>query len=121
VDVKVKRAVDLRVRIPEWVKAGEAVGSVNGSRRRLELRGRYAELGTCAPGEVATLEFPIAERSGVIHVEKRRYALVRKGNEVVVIDPPGVRSPLYQRDHYRVAGTRWKTARRFVPENTIPW
>jgi len=57
----------------------------------------------------------------VIHVERRRYDLVRKGNEVVVISPPGVHSPLYLRDHYRETGTRWKKTERFVPDTTIPW
>ena len=68
---------------------------------------------------VATLTFPISERDDVVHVQKRRYALVRKGNEVVVIDPPGKIAPLYQRNHYRANDTRWRKASTFLPEKTI--
>ena len=94
VDVHVKQPVDLRVRIPEWVKPAEAAGTVNGKERRLDFDGRYAKFGSCKPGDAAVLAFPIGERPDVIHVERRRYDLVRKGNEVVVISPPGLHSPL---------------------------
>jgi hypothetical protein len=49
---------------------------------------------------VATLTFPIFERTAEVWIEKYAYSLVRKGNEVVSIDPPGVTYPLYQRQHY---------------------
>ena len=54
-------------------------------------------------------------------VEKDRYTLVRKGNEVVVIDPPGRYAPLYQRDHYRENQVRWRMASRFVAKEAIHW
>jgi hypothetical protein len=121
VDVKIKKAVDLSVRTPEWVRPGDVRATVNGRDRAIELCGRYAEFGSVKPGDVATLAFPIEERDAVTFVERRRYALRLKGNEVVAIDPPGTIAPLYQRAHYRRNTTRWHKVRRFCCEKTIPW
>ena len=68
-----------------------------------------------------TVSFPIAERTDVIHVEKRRYTIVRKGNEVVSIDPPGRYHPLFQRQHYRSDNPRWHKVTRFVSDENIDW
>jgi hypothetical protein len=46
---------------------------------------------------------------------------VRKGNDVVAIDPPGRNCPLYRREHYRVAETRWREVERFVSPEQIDW
>jgi hypothetical protein len=54
-------------------------------------------------------------------VEKRTYTLVRRGNDVVHIDPPGRNGPRYQRGHYRQGETLWRNVRRFVPDQEIPW
>ena len=121
VDVKVKEAVDLSIRIPEWVKPGEVHVDVNGQDRRVGWDGRYAVVGDVVPGDVATMTFPISERSDTVWIEKEKYTLVRKGNDVVAIDPPGRICPLYQREHYRQDRTRWKRRERFVSEEQISW
>jgi hypothetical protein len=54
-------------------------------------------------------------------IQKEKYTLVRKGNEVVAIDPPGRYCPLYQRDHYRVNDTRWRKVERFVSGEQVYW
>ena len=41
-----------------------------GAERSLSFDGRYAQVGEVKPGDVATLTFPIAERTDVIYVEK---------------------------------------------------
>ena len=119
VDVKVKQPVDLSVRIPEWVTPGQTRSQVNGEDRRLGWDGRYAQVGSVVPGDVATLTFPIEERTDIVHIEKQRFTLVRKGNEVVVVDPPGRYGPLYQRQHYRENTVRWRKATRFVSSETF--
>jgi hypothetical protein len=121
VDVKVKRELDLEMRIPEWVQPGEVRCEVAGVSRDLGWQGRYAQVGTVKPGDRVTLTFPIAERTDVVYVEKERYTLVRKGNEVVNIDPPGRYCPLYQRAHYRTDATRWRKMERFVSDESIHW
>ena len=121
VDVKVKQPLELSVRVPEWVSPGEARCQVNGHDRSLGWDGRYAQVGAVKPGEVAVLTFPIAERTDAVYVEKEPYTLVRKGNEVVFIDPPGKYHPLYQRAHYRVDTTRWRKIERFVSNQQFGW
>ena len=71
---------------------------MNGQERALSWAGRYARVGGMVPGDVATLTFPIGERTDVVYIEKERFTLVRKGNDVVSISPPGRFCPLYQRE-----------------------
>ena len=54
------------------------------------------------------MRFPIEEKTENIWIEKDRYTVVRKGSEVVSIDPPGRYCPLYQRGHYRQDRTLWQ-------------
>ena len=121
VDVKIKQAVSLEVRIPEWASHGETRCLVNGSERRASWERRYCQVGSVNPGDTVTLTFPIGERTDVVHIEKQRFTLVRKGNDVVSIDPPGRFHPLYQRQHYRDNATRWRSMERFVSDETIHW
>ena len=121
VDVRIKQSVDLSIRIPDWVKPAEARVRVNGEDRRVDWKGRYAVVGEVAPGDVATMTFPIGERANTVWVEKKKYEVVRKGNDVVAIDPPGRYCPLYQRDHYRQNTTRWRKAERFVSAQHLYW
>ena len=121
VDIKVKKPLDLSLRIPEWVHTKDVRVQVLCADRTPSFNGRYVHIGEVQPGDVAVVRFPIDERDDIVHIEKRRYALVRKGNEVVVIDPHGRHRPLYQRDHYRENTTRWRYASTFCPDKTIPW
>ena len=121
VDVKVKQALSLSIRIPEWVQPGEVRVRVNGADRPVCWDGRYADVGGVTPGDVATMTFPIAERTEGAWIEKAHYTLVRKGNDVVAIDPPGRFCPLYQREHYRQNDTRWRKVERFVSNEDIYW
>jgi len=107
------------VRIPEWVKPGETRCQVNGQDRELGWDGRYAKVGSVKPSDVAKLTFPIFERTDKVWIEKREYTVVRKGNEVVSIDPPGVYHPLYRRQHYRQDEPRMRKVTRFVSEETL--
>ena len=121
VDVQVKQPLDLSVRIPEWVTRGQTRCQVNGTGRDVDWDGRYAHVGSVEPGDVATLTFPIFERTDVVHIEKQRFTLVRKGNDVVFIEPPGRHCPLYQRQHYRDDVPRWREVTRFVSHENIDW
>jgi hypothetical protein len=121
VDVKVKQPVDLEVRIPEWVAPRDTRCQVDGQERSLTWSGRYAEVGSVAPGAVATVSFPIGKRTDVVHIEKQRFAIVRKGNDVVSIEPQGRYYPLYQRQHYLDSSPRWRNITRFVSDEIIEW
>ena len=121
VDVKVKQPVDLSMRIPEWVTPAETRCQVNDMDRSLEWEGRYAKVGSVEPGDIVTLSFPISKRTNNVHIEKRPYNLVRKGNEVILIDPPGRYCPLYQRRHYSDSAPRWRKVKRFISNEVIAW
>jgi len=119
VDVKVKEPVNLSIRTPEWVQPSQVHVAVNSIDRRIDWDGRYALAGETKPGDVATMTFPIGERTDTVWIEKQRYTLVRKGNEVVAIDPPGMNCPLYLREHFRDNTTRWRKTERVVPEREL--
>ena len=72
-------------------------------------------------GQSVTLTFPIEERQDVVHVQKRRYTLVRRGNDVVSIFPRGKYYPFYQHDHDRTSEVRWRKKVQFVAAETIDW
>jgi DUF1680 family protein len=121
VDVEIKEDLDLEIRLPEWVEPDEAICTVNGTSRELNFDGRYAQVGKVHKGDHVELEFPIFERLDKVTIWHQEYTLIRRGNNVVWIDPPGKNCPLYQNDHYRQGRTLWRTVTRFIPENDIPW
>ena len=121
VEVRPKVEADLDIRIPEWVAPGEAACAVNGARRELAWDGRYAQVGPVGASDRVTLAFPIGERTDVVYVEKHRYVLTRRGNDVVDIDPPGRYCPLYQRRHYRDGEPRLRSVTRFVSSEHVDW
>jgi hypothetical protein len=121
VDVKIKKGCALSVRIPEWVKPEQTHCQVNGADRSLSWDGRYAVVGPVQPPDVVTLRFPIFERTDVVQIQGQEYTLIRKGNDVVQIDPPGRFCPLYQRQKYRDDLPRTRKVLRFVASQEIPW
>ena len=121
VDVIVKQPADLSIRIAEWTQPHEARIQVDGSDRNITWNGRYAQVGRVDAGQTVTLTFPIEERQDVVHVQKRRYTLVRRGNDVVSIYPRGKYYPFYQRDHDRTSDVRWRKKTQFVGEEMVDW
>ncbi len=72
-------------------------------------------------GQSVTLTFPIEERQDAVYAQKRRYSLVRRGNDVVAIYPRGKYYPFYQRDHDRTSDIRWRKKTQFLAAETIDW
>jgi hypothetical protein len=114
VDVVMKTACNVEIRIPEWVKHGEVSCFVNNIPRELVFRGRYAQVGSVENGNLVSMIFPISERTVKTTIAGVSYTLIIKGNDVVFIDPPGKFQPFYQRAHYRDE-VRWVKRERFVP------
>ena len=121
VDIVVKQPLELNVRIPEWVQPHQVEVRVDGQARSPGWEGRYAIVGSVKPRQVVMITFPIFERTDVVWLEKSKYTLVRKGNDVVAIDPPGKNCPLFQREHYRADTTRWRQVERFVSQEQLYW
>ena len=121
VDIRVKRPVTLRVRLPEWARPRDLVTRVDGTVRETTQQGRYAVAGEVAPGQTVTCCFPLPNRTDHVHIEKRPYTLKRRGNDVIAIDPPGRYLPLYQRQHYASGSPRFRRVERFIPERVVHW
>jgi hypothetical protein len=122
VDVKVKEPLtQLALRLPEWVQPGQQRLRVNGVDRVAPTDGRYVLAGECNTGDVVTLEFPIVETTDDVIIEKHSYRIIRRGSEIVSVDPPGENHPIFLRPHYRSGKTLWQHVTRFVPEQEIPW
>ena len=120
-DVTVKQDLNLEIRLPEWAEPGAARCSINGRRQKFDFDGRYARIGRVSAGDVAVFEFPIHEDLHRVAIERNEYTIVRRGNDVVSIDPPGRNGPLYQRGHYRGGETLWRKATRCVPDEELEW
>ena len=121
VDVRVKQALDLSIRIPEWVERDDVQCTINGQSKAITWDGRYANVGKTENDDMVTLKCPITESVRLIHVEKRPYRILLRGNTCVAIAPSGKNCPLFQREHYRSETTRWKKTARFLSDNVIDW
>ena len=131
VDIKMKTACELSIRIPEWAAPKDTTCRINGAGRALSWIGRYAVVGKVSAKDVVTLNFPIFERTTVVNLasifpdltdgKDYTYTLIRKGNDVVHIEPKGKYRPFYQRDHYRANTARTRTVERFVADELIDW
>ena len=121
VDLHVKRDCRLAVRMPAWVELGQVTCRVDESPREVGFDGRYAQVGDVRSQQVVRLDFPISERTDRVTINNRWYLLVRKGHDIVCIDPPGKLCPLYQRDHYRDNATLWKKTTRYLDEQSLDW
>jgi len=115
VDLVMKTACNLELRIPEWVKPNDVSGLVNGTQRELTVQGRYALIGYVKSGDLVTITFPIFERTVNTTIGNIPYTLIIKGNDVVSINPPGKWYPFYQREKYRENHVYWVNRERFVP------
>ena len=73
------------------------------------------------PGDTVAVTFPISEETVEVAIEKRKYTLVRRGNEIVDIYPRGQHYPYYLREHYRTGQPRWHKVNRYVSDRPISW
>ena len=121
VDVHIKRNCELAVRMPGWVELGQVRCVVGETPRALTFDGRYAQIGRVQANQTIRLIFPISERTDRVTMGNQWYFLVRKGHDVVFIDPPGKLHPLYQRQHYRRNVTLWKRTTRYIDEQSLDW
>jgi len=121
VDVKIKQDLDLEIRIPEWVLPKQVSCEVDGKAFPLTFNGRYAKVGSVKKGQVASLNFPIFERTEKVNIQGTDYLIVRRGNDVVYMDPPGRYCPFYQRNYYRSSEPRYLKVTRFVSDENFDW
>lgn len=116
VDIKVKEDCRLSVRIPEWVAPEDCECTHD-----ITFDARYAVVGVVHSGETVTLTFPVIETTHKLTIQKQAYTIIRRGNDVVHIDPPGENCPLYQREHMRTDEAPQRKVTRFVADQNVAW
>ncbi|MGH7578212.1 MAG: hypothetical protein ACREM1_24240, partial [Longimicrobiales bacterium] len=133
VEVHMKQARRLRVRIPSWVAAADVTCSVNGRSSACSMVGRYLDVGRVAPGDKVVVEFPPSRSHfDVVAGAKtpapfnRAYAVEMKGFVVVALTPKDPRPeeiivPAYTRADYREDTPRFRTTTRFAPYDELRW
>jgi hypothetical protein len=122
VDIHVKRPLTLRIRIPDWVSTEQANCTVDGEPRSLSWDGHNAVMSTLNGGNTVVVTFPMKEQTVETVIGGRRFTLIRRGNEVVNIDPPGEYYPFYNwKETYRTSEVQWRNVTRFVPAALPMW
>ena len=121
VEIYMKCDAGLAVRLPDWAEIGKAVVSLNGKIMPAEIDGRYLCLVDLREGDVICVCIDIPERTEVVWIEKHRYSVDIKGNDVVSIDPPGTICPMFLREHYRQDQTRFKKVMQFTADERVYW
>ena len=128
VDVTMKKAMRLQVRIPSWVDNPDAViCTVDAQPRTFMWSGRFIDLGIVEDGQQARIEFPQPDRSveTTIHwldkekmPTERTYTLRMRGWDIVDISPrdPGLPFAFFTDEAKRHDEIRYKTVTRFAPQ-----
>ena len=118
VEVLLKRDCEVALRIPEWTTQRECECQLNGTAVDPRWEGRYVAVRAKA-GDTVSLLCLLDERSERVRIIDKEYDIVVRGNEIVDINPPGERCPIFQRTDYRQDETRWSTVDRFVPDHLV--
>jgi hypothetical protein len=113
----IKDAPTVAVRMPEWCDIASVRASVDGEVRRTLEDGRSIQIGWLDPGDEVTLEFPVPEETMHRVIGEIPYKLVRRGANIVSIDPPGVAYPLYEDQ----PSGKLIRKEQFVPDRHIVW
>jgi hypothetical protein len=108
VEVTVKNATDLFIRLPEWVDKSKVAVTVDGASQTFSWRGDYVQLGDLMMGQEVTVTYPLRELTETFYLipekgspmESNRYTITWKGDTVISISPKGQYYPLYQREYY---------------------
>jgi hypothetical protein len=121
VELKIKDAREVAVRIPEGVDRSGVSCKVDGQRQELAWSGNYLNARALARDDTVTVDFPIKEQSSVRLIGEFPYRLTLRGNTVVDIEPKGRINPIYLREKYRKDRPAMKRATRFVSHEAFVW
>ncbi len=100
VDVKVKAAKPLGVRVPQWVDHEQVTVTVDGQAAEFEWSGNYVTLGrpgesSPQPGQLVTITFPVRETTTTETRGGGEFTVRWRGDTVIGIEPAGTHHPLY--------------------------
>ena len=118
VQATLKQGCEVAIRIPEWTTPAECQCTLNDAVASSHWEGRYVVVRAGA-GDTVSLRCPMVEDTRKLTIIDKEYEVVVRGNEIVDIDPPGTRCPIFQRPKYREDKTRWRTIERFVADSVV--
>ena len=95
VDLKIKNAPTVMVRIPAWCDPTQLQISVSGMTRRRVNVGRSLYIDQLSPGDLVEITFPMTEEVVTRLIGDLPFRLTLRGSNVVDIDPKGTGIPLY--------------------------
>lgn len=121
VEIMMKKALPLAVRLPSWIDKRQVTCRINGKDFKVKWNERYAKCAALNPGDRVEFDFPIKERTVQLEIGEVDATLTVRGNTVVDIEPDGMNHPLYQREKWRTDVTAMKKVTRFIPDRTYDW
>jgi hypothetical protein len=95
-DVRLREALQLRLRAPSWLRPGEATLTVDGAPRPLLLEGPYVVLDPLPAGSQVSLHYPLAERVEGFTVDEKTTLAYWRGGLVIDVLPDEGPAPIYQ-------------------------
>ena len=88
IEIELRKATTLRLRIPSWVQRSQIGVTVGGVARPVETDGSYVTISLSTAPETVTVQFPIVKRSTREIIDGCEYALAWCGNTVVSVEGP---------------------------------
>ena len=123
VAIKMKRGMNLQVRIPSWVTESDIECTIDGTEKACQLDGRYLKIGSVKAGQGVVVAFPLKRETIKITAFDKSYTLDFKGYNIVNVWPryPDVLYPSYTQIKYRYDEPRYVELTRFVAEDEMNW
>ncbi len=128
VEIAVKTARRLAVRIPSWVRRPDLRTEVNGHPQPAAWVGNYLTFADLRDGDRVALRFPVPEGRATYTVaahipdQERAYTLAWRGSTVIDVSPHDespTTYPLYQRDALRATEAPMRKVTRFVADTQV--
>ena len=97
VEVTVKRACNLMMRMPAWAARHSVRLAVNGQNRPLTWVDDYVSIAELAPGDLVIASYPLRQEQLTERFMGFCLNVTWRGNTVMGLEPQGEFEPLYQR------------------------
>ena len=117
VQLTIKDAPKVCVRMSEWIDLGAVTATVNGAAADFSLDGPMVCLEGLTPGDVVDIRFPVLERTLHRVIGEIPFRLDMRGANVVAIHPRGTTYPLFDRPDSGEVSER----EVFIPSNNYTW
>ncbi len=112
-EVRLRAPRRVLIRLPEHARRDEAELWIDGAREEPVWRGRYADAGPCAAGQVVVLRYPLRTTVERVAVNREALTVEWKGDTVLAVHPRGPAPVPYERAGLARAPVPWQAAPRY--------